>query len=234
MKNRPYPHRKQSPPRRQKSSAAKEKTAPDQTRAQGEGRRKTGRKTQSRRAQGEAPAKKAAAKPVKENQEISSLFKKEIGGTRRPALGLRPHGHGPTATGWTDWRPARAGGIHFLFIYASVPASRIRPLTKELFLFLRPAQRPAPAEVIDARGKSLNPLPESRALPQSNAPSAIMPAPPSSLEAFGCSLFGCAPENYARLSTEDRARCPPPGEGLAKRDDRDLLTPPRSRVKDEA
>ncbi len=125
-------------------------------------------------------------------------------------------------------------GFISLFIYASVPASRIKPLTKELFLFLRPAQRPTPAEVIDARGKSLNPLPESRALPQSNAPSAIVPAPPSSLEAFGRSLFGCAPENYARLSAEDRARCPPPGEGLAKRDDRDLLTPPRSRVKDEA
>ena len=124
-------------------------------------------------------------------------------------------------------------GFISLFIYASVPASRIKPLTKELFLFLRPAQRPAPAEVIDARGKSRNPSPESRALPQSNAPSAIMPAPPSNLEAFGRSLFGCAPENYARLSTEDRARCPPPGEGLAKLDDRNLLTL-RSHAKDEA
>jgi hypothetical protein len=125
-------------------------------------------------------------------------------------------------------------GFISLFIYASAPASRIKPLTKELFLFLRPAQRPAPAEVIDARGKPLSPPTESRALPQSSAPIAIVPAPPSSLEAFGRSLFGCAPENYARLAADERNRCPPPGEGLAKWDDRNLLTPPKSRAKDEA
>jgi hypothetical protein len=125
-------------------------------------------------------------------------------------------------------------GFISLFIYASAPASRIKPLTKELFLFLRPAQRPVPAGVIDARGKSRNPSPGSRALPQSNAPIAIVPAPPSSLEAFGRSLFGCAPENYARLAADERTRCPPPGEGLAKWDDRNLLTPPKSRAKDEA
>jgi hypothetical protein len=59
-------------------------------------------------------------------------------------------------------------------------------------------------------------------------------APPSGLAGFGRSLFGCAPEQYANLTQDQRAHCPKPGEGLAKNDDRDLLTPPRSHAKMEA
>jgi hypothetical protein len=59
-------------------------------------------------------------------------------------------------------------------------------------------------------------------------------APPSGLAGFGRSLFGCAPEQYADLTPDERAHCPKPGEGLAKNDDRDLVTPPRSRAKLEA
>jgi hypothetical protein len=58
-------------------------------------------------------------------------------------------------------------------------------------------------------------------------------APPGGIAGFGRSLFDCAPEHYAELTPDERAHCPKPGEGMAKRDDNDLTAPPRSRAKDE-
>jgi hypothetical protein len=46
-------------------------------------------------------------------------------------------------------------------------------------------------------------------------------------------LFGCAPETYASLPPDERARCPKPAEGLALQRDPDLMGT-RSHVKDEA
>jgi hypothetical protein len=56
----------------------------------------------------------------------------------------------------------------------------------------------------------------------------VLAAPPSALEGIGRSLFGCAPERYGLLTREEQARCPPPGEGMARLPDAHLLTPPKS------
>jgi len=111
-------------------------------------------------------------------------------------------------------------------------------LPPESILLIPPLAVPAPT-TIDARGPRkrrtaasvLNSVPSPIAAP----PAAAAPlAPPSGLAGFGRSLFGCAPEHYADLTSDERAHCPKPGEGLAKNDDRDLVTPPRSRAKLQA
>ena len=62
-------------------------------------------------------------------------------------------------------------------------------------------------------------------------------APPSGLSeglaGFGQALFGCAPEHYADLTPDQRARCPKPGEGLANKEQPDLMSTP-SHVKNNA
>lgn len=64
-----------------------------------------------------------------------------------------------------------------------------------------------------------------------NAPSALPPL--SNLKGFGQALNGCAPEDWANLTPEQRALCNRPGQGMAI-----LQAPPlmgtRSHVKDEA
>lgn len=55
-----------------------------------------------------------------------------------------------------------------------------------------------------------------------------------SLEGIGRALFGCAPERYGQLTREEQARCPPPGEGLARLPDQHLLYPPKSHSRDAA
>jgi hypothetical protein len=111
-------------------------------------------------------------------------------------------------------------------------------LPAESILLIPPLAIPAPT-TIDARGPrrrrtaapALIPVPPPIVAPP--APTTSL-APPSGLAGFGRSLFGCAPERYADLTPDERAHCPKPGEGLAKNDDRDLVTPPRSRAKLEA
>lgn len=83
----------------------------------------------------------------------------------------------------------------------------------------RIAPRP---RTIDARGAPQSPV---TIAPVTVAPPILSPQAPSSqtapgadassLQAFGRTLFGCAPERYAALSQEERAHCPKPGEGLA-------------------
>ena len=58
--------------------------------------------------------------------------------------------------------------------------------------------------------------------------------PPSALEGIGRALFGCAPERYGLLTREEQARCPPPGEGMARLPDAHLLTPPKSHSREAA
>lgn len=126
----------------------------------------------------------------------------------------------------------------FLLLVLFSPSHRPKPagIARETILFFPPLATPS---TIDARGPrrkraaapSLVPVPPPIvAPPEAGSP----PAPSSGLAGFGRSLFGCAPERYADLTPEERAHCPKPGEGLAKNDDRDLLTAPRSHAKLEA
>ncbi len=128
----------------------------------------------------------------------------------------------------------------FLLLVLLSPSHHVglASLPPESILLISPLAVPAPF-TIDARGPrrrrsaapALVPVPPPVIAPPSAAPSL---APPSGLAGFGRSLFGCAPERYANLTPDERALCPKPSEGLAKNDDRDLVTPPRSHTKLEA
>jgi hypothetical protein len=128
----------------------------------------------------------------------------------------------------------------FLLLVLLSPShhARLASLPPESILLIPPLAVPAPS-TIDARGPrrrraaaaALIPVPPPIITPP--APTTSL-APSSGLAGFGRSLFGCAPEHYADLTPDERAHCPKPGEGLAKNDDRDLVTPPRSRAKLEA
>ena len=108
----------------------------------------------------------------------------------------------------------------------------LRTLAHETILILHPTPPPS---TIDARAPSvLSTAPPIVRPPPSSPPVMIAPlAPPGGIAGFGRSLFGCAPEHYADLTPDELARCPKPGEGMAKRDDNDLATRPRSHAKDE-
>ena len=128
----------------------------------------------------------------------------------------------------------------FLLLVLLSPSHHTRRarLPPESILLIPPLAVPAPT-TIDARGPRkrrtaapvLNSVPPPIVAPP--APSTPL-APPSGLAGFGRSLFGCTPEHYADLTSDERAHCPKPGEGLAKNDDRDLVTPPRRRAKLQA
>ena len=109
----------------------------------------------------------------------------------------------------------------------------LRTLAHETILILHPTPPPS---TIDAR--TLAPLSAPRPIvppPPSAPPVMIAPlAPPGGFAGFGRSLFGCAPEHYADLTSDERAHCPKPGEGMAGNQRPDLLAPPRSHAKDEA
>lgn len=111
-----------------------------------------------------------------------------------------------------------------------------------LFIIERPSAPPRlPRETIFLLPR----LPEAApplTRPQRTAPVApvtpsVPPAPswtpPSGIIGFGRSLFGCAPENYASLPPDERARCSRPAEGLALQRDPDLMGG-NSHVKDNA
>lgn len=122
----------------------------------------------------------------------------------------------------------QAAAVLLFVIERPVPSPR---LPRETILLLPQLPKPAP------------PLPAPHfSGPQTVAP--VMPvippatpapslAPPSGIAGFGRALFGCAPENYASLPPDERARCPKPAEGLALQHDPDLMGT-RSHVKDEA
>jgi len=112
----------------------------------------------------------------------------------------------------------------------------MRPIEHEAIFLLPPLKKSAP-HTIDARGTEERPVAQ---VPIPSVPSIALSVPgppvlgpPSGIAGFGRSLFGCAPEHYADLTPDERAHCPKPGEGMAKSDDNDLATPPRSHAKDE-
>jgi hypothetical protein len=123
-----------------------------------------------------------------------------------------------------------------LFAHSFLPG-KPREMAREMMLMLRPIFRPTlPPERLPDQ-----PLPRMIAPPAVATPPApgdrtfsVVPAPPTTLEGIGRALFGCSPERYGQLTREEQARCPPPGEGMARLspDDR-LLNPPRSQSRDE-
>ncbi len=125
-------------------------------------------------------------------------------------------------------------GLVLLFAHSFAPG-KPQQVAREMMLLLRPILRPsAPApqppqarmpRMIVPPAAMTSPTPGERA-------ASVLAAPPSALEGIGRSLFACAPERYGLLTREEQARCPPPGEGLARLPDAHLLTPPRSRSRD--
>lgn len=105
-------------------------------------------------------------------------------------------------------------------------------IVRELTLILPRLAQPAPSQ--PPRGTT-RPAP-AIALP---SPSPL-PAPPpgaaapdaGALRGMGQSLFGCAPENYALLTQEQRTHCPKPGTNAPPSAEDDLY--PRSHSKDAA
>jgi hypothetical protein len=133
--------------------------------------------------------------------------------------------------------------IQVLFLaalyYVSPLATPRRAAVHETLLLLpRLIQLPPPAapSTIDARGPVRRPpvfAPPIFVAPPSTAAPPGVAAPQPDVQALGRSLFNCAPENFANLSPEDRARCERPGEGLAVAQPPDLMGG-KSHVKDEA
>jgi len=124
----------------------------------------------------------------------------------------------------------------FLLLVLLSPSHSIRPASpaRETLLFFPPLAVLAPI-TIDARGPRRKRIAPSATLPvppMAPPPAAASPlAPPSDLAGFGRALFGCAPEHYADLTPDRRAHCPKPGEGLANKEQPDLMGMP-SHVKD--
>ena len=124
----------------------------------------------------------------------------------------------------------------FLLLVLLTPSRLVRPeIERETLLLLPPIAPPKPT-TIDARPPSTLSTAQPIVPPPPSAPPVMIAplAPPGGIAGFGRSLFGCAPEHYAELTPDERAHCPKPGEGMAKRNDNDLLAPPRSHAKDEA
>jgi hypothetical protein len=96
---------------------------------------------------------------------------------------------------------------------------------REMILRLLPMLKSAPAE--DAAPPAVaSPQLRSRVVPVVPPPVGTAPVP--SLSGLGQSLFGCAPQDLAALSREQRAHC---ATGLARPDDSVMIEPP-SHVKD--
>jgi hypothetical protein len=120
-----------------------------------------------------------------------------------------------------------------LFAHSFLPG-KPREMAREMMLLLRPIFQPPPDRAPE------RPLPRMIAPPAALAPPAfneratgIMPAPGTSLDGIGRALFGCGPEGYGQLTREEQARCPPPGEGMARlTPDDKLLNPPKSHSRD--
>jgi hypothetical protein len=122
----------------------------------------------------------------------------------------------------------------FLLLMLLPPSHSTRPASpaRETLLFFPPRVAPS---TIDARAPRRKRIAPTLAVsPIVSPPVAASPlAPPSGLAGFGQALFGCAPEHYADLTPDQRAHCPKPGEGLASKEQPDLMGAP-SHVKDNA
>jgi hypothetical protein len=127
-------------------------------------------------------------------------------------------------------------GFLLLVLLAPSDSTRRASLVRETLLSFPPRAVPAPS-TINAPGPRRKRIAPSDTLPVppiASPPVAVSPlAPPSGLAGFGQALFGCAPEHYADLTPDRRAHCPKPGEGLANKEQPDLMDMP-SHVKDNA
>jgi len=120
--------------------------------------------------------------------------------------------------------------VFVLTLIWSLPGLRPAIPVRETILRLIERRPAPPPKVIDARPPPAAipaPVPETAPAPPGIA------APPDALRGFGEALNGCAPENYASLTPEMRARCARPGEGLVVRTAPDLMGE-KSHAKDEA
>jgi hypothetical protein len=115
-----------------------------------------------------------------------------------------------------------------LLLWAVPPLSPVRE-QKEIIFHLMP--KAPPVRIIGAPAAPVRKPVVPAPAPSPTAPS--LAAPPSGIIGFGRALFGCAPENYASLPPDERARCPKPAEGLALQRDPDLMGGD-SHVKDNA
>ena len=120
--------------------------------------------------------------------------------------------------------------IAALLLWAVPPLSRVRP-EREVIFHLAPVARPAPPVQVITAPPTRRPM-ASIPAPSRAAPSNI--APPANIAGFGQSLFGCAPENYASLAPDQRARCTRPGEDMAYNREPDLMGHHPNHVQDEA
>lgn len=80
---------------------------------------------------------------------------------------------------------------------------------QELTLILPKLLKPTLGQRPPAQGASRRPIvvaPSTAETPPAPPPSAT-PAP-GALQGFGQSLFGCTPQDYGKLTAEERARCP--------------------------
>ncbi len=111
------------------------------------------------------------------------------------------------------------------------------PVMRETYLRLPRLIEPRRApSTIDARGnpRPVPPVfvpPAWQAPPSTGTPPVAGTAP--DIQGFGQALNSCAPENFANLTKEQRARCLHPGAGLVVRQAPPLMGT-RSQVKDEA
>lgn len=126
----------------------------------------------------------------------------------------------------------QAGFVAMILLSSQRPPP-LRNLAHETILFLHPTPRTAPSR-IDARGPVQRRIAPFQIPTMPNIARSPNIAPPSGIAGFGRSLFGCAPEKYADLPPDEKARCPKPGEGLAVNQPPDLLKPFKSHSKDEA
>ena len=121
--------------------------------------------------------------------------------------------HSPPVEAAPWWRSPRLAGaalvaaIHLLFVaflLASLPAGMFAlPSAREMFFVLRPPPKPVrlPRQIVRS-GTGHMPLPLFR-----YAPSTAITIAPDAKNGLSLSLFGCAPENLANLTPDQRAHC---------------------------
>jgi hypothetical protein len=125
------------------------------------------------------------------------------------------------------------GGFLLLLLYSMPQFEPRQKLEREMTLILPrlSAPTPLPKKAPSTNGnKPLAPALVVPVVPEANAP--ILPppvipiVPPAAIQGFGQALNNCAPENYANLSEEQRARCLRPGAGVAIQQAPNLLGSP--------
>ncbi len=119
-------------------------------------------------------------------------------------------------------------GLLLMLLLHAFTQKSARPLSpRETILRLLPLLRSPQEEAAPSAGAA----PRARPIPAPVMPPAISTAPAApDVTGLGTRLFGCAPEQLARLTPEERARC---ATGL-KAPDRSVVTIPKSHVQDPA